>query len=77
MVLDNILLSVGIDPSPYESRYHLIDESLLKRRNNIAHGDYLEVTRDDWVGLADEILLMLRQLKTDIENAIVLASFKK
>ncbi|MGT2509750.1 MAE_28990/MAE_18760 family HEPN-like nuclease [Cupriavidus basilensis] len=51
MVLGNILLSVGIDPSPYESRYHLIDERLLKRRNNIAHGDYLEVTRDDWAGL--------------------------
>lgn len=76
-VLANILLSVGIDASPYESRYHLIDERLLKRRNNIAHGEFLEVSPDEWANLADEILLMLRQLKTDIENASVLAAFKK
>lgn len=76
-VLANILLSVGIDTSPYESRYHLIDERLLKRRNNIAHGEFLEVSPDEWASLADEILLMLRQLKTDIENASALAAFKK
>lgn len=76
-VLHNILLSVGIDPSPYEPRFNLIDEGLLRRRNNIAHGEFLEVGRDDWSGLADEILLMLRQLKTDIENAVVLATFRK
>ncbi len=76
-VLANILLSVGIDTSPYESRYHLIDERLLKRRNNIAHGEFLEVSPDEWSNLADEILLMLRHLKTDLENASVLATFKK
>ena len=76
-VLANILLSVGIDASPYESRYHLIDERLLKRRNNIAHGEFLEVSPDEWSSLADEILLMLRQLKTDIENASALSAFKK
>jgi hypothetical protein len=76
-VLNNILLSVGIDPSPYEPRYHLIDEGLLKRRNNIAHGEFLEVSREEWSSLADEILTMLRQLKTDIENATALAAFKK
>lgn len=76
-VLNNILVSLGIDPSPYELRYHLIDERLLKRRNNIAHGDFLEVTRDEWSILADEVLQILRQIKTDIENATVLATFKK
>lgn len=76
-VFRNILLSVGIDPSGYETRFNLIDESLVKRRNNIAHGDYLEVKKQDWANLADEVLLMLRQLKTDIENASTLAAFKR
>lgn len=76
-VFRNILVSVGIDPSPYETRYHLIDESLLKRRNNIAHGEYLDVNREDWTVLADEVLLMLRHLKTDIENATAVASFRR
>lgn len=76
-VLQNILLSVGIDPSGYETRYKLIDESLLKRRNNIAHGEYVDIKREDWAALADEVLVLLRQLKTDIENATTLATFKR
>lgn len=76
-VFNNILLAVGIDPSPYEARYHLIDESLLKRRNHIAHGEYFDVRCEDWTILAAEILQMLRQLKTDIENASAIAAFKR
>lgn len=75
-VFHNILRSVGLDPSNYETKAHLIDESLLKRRNNIAHGAYLDVAAADWRQLADEIITMLRQLKTEIENAVALSSFK-
>jgi len=30
-VFENIALSVGIDPEPFKTKYHLIDESLLER----------------------------------------------
>jgi hypothetical protein len=76
-VFANILEAVGFETAPYEAKAKLIDESLLKRRNTIAHGDYIDVAKDDWVKLADEILQMLRQFKTDIENAMVLAAFKR
>ena len=75
-VFQNILLSVGFDPAAYETRSHLIDESLLKRRNSIAHGDYLDVGKADWRHLADEIISMMRQVKTEIENSVILASYK-
>lgn len=73
----NILLSIGINPTAYEARFHLIDDSLLKRRNKIAHGEYLDLNRSDWSNLADEVLQMLRQIKTDIENAMSLSTFKR
>lgn len=76
-VFQNILLSVGFDPAAYETRSHLIDESLLKRRNSIAHGDYLDVGKADWRYLADEIISMMRQVKTEIENAVVFGSYKQ
>jgi hypothetical protein len=76
-VFHNILLSVGFDPTNYETKSHLIDVSLLKRRNNIAHGEYLDVAASDWRHLADEIISMLRQLKSEIENAVVLSSFRR
>ncbi len=76
-VFENILQAVGFETTPYDSKAHLIDESLLKRRNTIAHGEYIDIAKDDWTKLADEVLQMLRQFKTDIENAMVLSAFKQ
>lgn len=76
-VFNNILKSIGLDDSKYESRYNLIDESLLKKRNFIAHGEYLDVDVRGFRNLADEILTLLRWFKTDIENAVVLKEYKK
>lgn len=76
-VFRNIAHSIGIETAPYESRYHLIDESLLSRRNHIAHGEHLDVDADGFRGLADEVLLLLRSFKTDIENAVSMNAYKK
>jgi len=76
-VFENILQAVGFATTPYEAKANLIDESLLKRRNTIAHGEYIDVAKDDWAKLADEVLQMLRQFKTDIENAMALSTFRR
>lgn len=75
-VFDNIAKSIGISTREYESRYNLLDESLLNRRNYIAHGEYLDVDSDGFRDLADEVLLLLRLYKTDIENAVSLEEYK-
>jgi hypothetical protein len=74
-VFDNIAKSIGINTQNYESRYHLIDESLLNRRNYIAHGEYLDVDSEGFRELANEILYLLRSYKTDIENAVSLKEY--
>ncbi|MBC7602985.1 MAG: hypothetical protein H7255_10045 [Ramlibacter sp.] len=76
-VFKNILSTIGLDPAAYETKANLIDESLLKRRNTIAHGEYVDVAKKDWANLADEVLVMLRQFKTDIENATAQAAYKR
>lgn len=75
-VFVNIANSIDIDTSPYEARFNLIDESLLSRRNYIAHGEYLDIDPEGFRDLADEILFLLRTYKTDIENAVSQALFK-
>lgn len=75
-VFENIANSIGINTQAYETRYNLIDESLLNRRNHIAHGEYLDVDPDGFRELADEILFLLRSYKTDIENAVSLEEYK-
>jgi hypothetical protein len=76
-VFKNILSTIGLDPAAYETKANLIDESLLKRRNTIAHGEYVDVAKKDWANLADEVLAVLRQFKTDIENASAQAAYKR
>jgi hypothetical protein len=75
-VFSNIATSIGIDTKDYESRYKLIDESLLNRRNYIAHGEYLDIDSEGFRELADEILYLLRLYKTDIENSVSLEKYK-
>ena len=40
----------------------------MKRRNGIAHGEYLDLSGEDFRTLADEVIKLLRMYKTDIEN---------
>lgn len=68
-VFANIAISINVSTDHYEPRYKLIDEELLSRRNKIAHGEYLDIDASEWRTLADEIILMMRHFKTDIENA--------
>lgn len=75
-VFENIATSIGIDSSSYEARYNLIDESLLNRRNHIAHGEYLDLDPDEFRRLADEVLSLMRTFKTDIENAASTSRYK-
>jgi len=75
-VFENIAWSIGISATPYESKFKLVDESLLKRRNKIAHGEFVDIDGEGWRDLAGEVLLLLRQFKTDIENAASLSAYR-
>jgi hypothetical protein len=76
LVFEEIACSIGIDHKPYKLKYKLIDESLLKRRNQIAHGEYLDIDTQGYRNLSDEVVALLRAYKTDIENSIALKSYK-
>lgn len=76
-VFSNIAASINIDTSPYETKFHLIDSSLVDRRNKVAHGEFLDVAGDDFSRLVDDVLGLMRQYKTDIENAASLEGYKR
>jgi len=76
-VFSNIAISLDISTAPYEMRFNLIDESLVSRRNRVAHGEYLDLDSDDFVALADAIIQIMRDYKTDIENAASLEGYKR
>ncbi|MFQ3247704.1 MAG: hypothetical protein ACI9SP_004363 [Arenicella sp.] len=75
-VFEDIAATIGIDSNRYETKYNLMDLSLLKQRNCIAHGEYLQLNLDSYIKLSDEICILLRWVKNDIQNGASTNAFR-
>lgn len=74
-VLRNIVETLGLDYSEFETKEKLLDEMLLKQRNNIAHGEYLVTTIDAYLDLYEQILQMMEAFRTQVDNAAAMKRF--
>lgn len=75
-VLRELVLLLGLDFSFYETKANLIDKSLVKARNTIAHGSFLTIEQGDFLDLLQEVLTMIEIYRNQIENAAVLQEFR-
>lgn len=75
-VFREIIWTLGLDISPYETKYRLIDSSLVDRRNRIAHGDALDIGVDDYLALHDEVMALIDTFRNQLQNAAALDGFK-
>lgn len=66
-----------LDYAPFELKENLIDQQLLDWRNKIAHGRSLFPSEDDFKVLYDEVSLLLRNFKDQLENAVALKTYLK
>lgn len=76
-VFVNIANSLNISTTSYSSRFNLIDESLVRRRNKIAHGEFIDIGSKEFGELLDDILLLMREYKIDLQNAASTAAYKR
>ena len=74
-VLVDILEAVGFDATSYLTKRALLDDRLLKNRNRIAHGEYLEIDADAYADLNEMIVGLMNRFKNDIENAAATKSY--
>ncbi|NJL61006.1 MAG: hypothetical protein HC903_03175 [Methylacidiphilales bacterium] len=74
-ILREIVCILGLDYSFYKTKEVIINEQLLKRRNGIAHGEYLLLDREEYQQLHDEILEMMEHFRTQIENNAIQKSY--
>ncbi|QQD14276.1 MAE_28990/MAE_18760 family HEPN-like nuclease [Sphingobacterium sp. UDSM-2020] len=75
-VFKEILFTIGIEEKKFSQFESLIND-LVEARNYIAHGDYLKVDLATFETMYDDIQQIMLDLKTEIENAASLESFKK
>jgi hypothetical protein len=73
---ENLSLAIGIDPEPFAMRFHQIDEELLRRRNTIAHGEYLDIEPEACRELVRDVISLLRLFKDSVENAAVTKAYR-
>ncbi len=76
-VLKNILSVVGIPFSDFELKANLIDEQLLKNRNTIAHGRFLNIDKIEYLSIHTDIIKLLDILFNHLTNLVVLKQYKK
>lgn len=73
-----IMETIGLDYSDYEPDFKMLDDVLLKMRNEIAHGEkveYLDLDETRFDEIYKVILKMMRMFVGQIENAVVLCSY--
>lgn len=76
-VFTNIANSLDLDVEKYTTKFNLIDESLVKRRNQVAHGEHMVLGGKEFGELADEILQLMRDYKIDLLNAASMETYKR
>lgn len=75
-VFRDICLVCGVSFAQFEAEIDFIDVVLLKRRNEIAHGEDTRVGIDDLDMLADRTLGLMRAFGNSIENRVVLRQYR-
>ncbi len=68
-VLTEIMYTLGLDNKPYEIKKNLINESLVNRRNHIAHGENLDISVADYLNLHIEVMTLIDEFRDQVENA--------
>lgn len=76
-LFENILDTLAIDSNKYKTKCQLINESLLSRRNKIAHGEYDIPSLKSFLCLYDNIINVLCEFKDDLQNLCCTEGYKK
>jgi hypothetical protein len=69
-VCTELFASLGLDIQPLETKKMLIDYRLLRQRNQIAHGEYVDISAVDYAELHHEVLDMMESVQRSVMNAV-------
>ncbi len=74
-VFEEILFILDLNDSYFKSKESLIND-LVDTRNHIAHGEYLKVDYETYLEFHDDIIALLENIKTKIENCALEEKYK-
>lgn len=74
-VFKEILFILDLEDSHFDSKKELIND-LVDLRNHIAHGEYLRVDYETYLEFHSDIIALLENIKTKIENCAIEEKYK-
>jgi hypothetical protein len=72
-----LLASLGLDSSPFATKANLIDYSLLRARNRIAHGEWEAPSADEYAELHEEVLVLMSLIRNLVIDAAENTKYRK
>jgi hypothetical protein len=76
-IFEEICYIVGLDFKNYELKKNFIDIDLLKKRNSIAHGNYIEIEDKSFYRIYEITIELLSHIKDEIIDSARQERFKK
>ncbi|WP_305064110.1 MAE_28990/MAE_18760 family HEPN-like nuclease, partial [Methanococcoides sp.] len=70
-VLKEILETLGFEYSFYETKAKLIDKKLVDNRNDVAHGQRMNIEKDDFINLYKQVMTMIEYFRTQIIDSVI------
>jgi MAE_28990/MAE_18760-like HEPN len=74
-VLKELCAYFSIDQTLFEDDYDFIDKILVFRRNNIAHGEYIELDQKGLEDMSNRVIGMMRTFNNLVDNDVVLGRY--
>lgn len=74
--LQEICLIIGIDENKYGLKKGIIDEKLVRVRNEIAHGELKPISLEAIIETYDLVFPIMEEFKNDIQNNVVTVKYK-
>lgn len=74
-----IMLTLGLDYSQYETKFHLIDADLVEVRNSIAHGDKYSklVSKDSYIQIHEAVTDLISKISQQIVDSAINKGYLK
>jgi len=76
-VFAEILSTLGLSDVAFAGKFHLLDHSLLAKRNSIAHGQSLDIDVDEYLMLHAEVTGLCSLFRNELENVSVSRLFQQ
>jgi hypothetical protein len=70
-----ICLICSIDPAHFEKKRTFIDQTMLKRRNAIAHGQQEFMHENEVDNVVEEVLSLMTHFRNLLENKVYLKQY--